>query len=158
MTERAGQQTCRRQQGCPCGDLPPSALEGGAHDSGRAWSSQGLLVAVHTWSSAARGATRKLQIINYLTKIRVVVFTTLKMPKSLITSGIRVAHPVSALPATNCEAPRAERVLAAVRDNINEERRGQKGRICTRCFNDGGRNPRFAHVKFNVKGDGGKKA
>ena len=24
------------------------ALEGGAHDSGRAWSSQGLLVAVHT--------------------------------------------------------------------------------------------------------------
>ena len=27
------------------------ALEGGAHDRGRAWSSQGLLVAVHTWSS-----------------------------------------------------------------------------------------------------------
>ena len=32
----------------PCGDLPPSALEGGAHDSGRAWSSQGLLVAGYT--------------------------------------------------------------------------------------------------------------
>ena len=68
---------------------------GGAHDSGRAWSSQGLLVAIHTWSSAARGAARKLQIINYLTKIRVMVLTTLKMPKSLIASGIRVSRPVS---------------------------------------------------------------
>ena len=86
---------CGRQQGCPCEDLPPSALEGGVHDSGRAWSSQGLLVAVHTWSSAARGAARKLQITNYLTKIRVVVFTTLKTPKSLIASGTRVARPVS---------------------------------------------------------------
>ena len=69
------------------------ALEGGAHDSGRAWSSQGLLVAIHTWSTS--GAARKLQTTNYLAKIRVVVFTTLKMPKSLIASGIRVARPVS---------------------------------------------------------------
>ena len=52
---------------------------------------EGLLVAVHTWSSAARGAARKLQIINYLTKIRVGKTTTLKMPKSLIYSRIRVA-------------------------------------------------------------------
>ena len=42
-----------------------------------------------------RGAARKLQIINYLTKIRVVVFATLKIPKSLIASRIRVARPVS---------------------------------------------------------------
>ena len=46
---------CSRQQGCPCGDLPTSALEGGAHDSGRAWSSQGLLVAGYT--SAVQHAT-----------------------------------------------------------------------------------------------------
>ena len=50
-----------------------------------------LLVAVHTWSSAVRGAVRKLQIINYLTEIRVGKTTTLKMPKSLISSRIRVA-------------------------------------------------------------------
>ena len=84
---------CSRQQGCPCGDLPPSALEGGAHDSGRAWSSQGLLVDVHTWSSAARDAACKLHIINYLTKIRVMVFTTLKMAKALIVSEIHIARP-----------------------------------------------------------------
>ena len=35
------------------------ALDGGAHNSGRAWSSQGLLVAVHTWSSATHSATYK---------------------------------------------------------------------------------------------------
>ena len=41
------------------------ALEGGAHDSGRAWSSQGLLVAVHTWSSAAMSSPEKsLPILN----------------------------------------------------------------------------------------------
>ena len=87
---------CRRQQGCPCGDLPTSALEGGAHDSGRAWSSQGLLVAVYTWSSATQGAARKLQIINYLTEIRVVVFTTLKVVILLSISALRVARPVAA--------------------------------------------------------------
>ena len=35
---------------------------------------------------------------------------------------------------------------------------GQNGRISTRESNDGDRNPRFAPVKFNVKGDGGKRA
>ena len=44
---------------------------------------------------STRGAARKLQIINYLTKIRVGKTTTLKIPKSLIASGIRVARPVS---------------------------------------------------------------
>ena len=79
----------------PLWGLTALGTRGRGPRSGRAWSSQGLLVAVHTWSSAARGAARKLQIINYLTKIRVVVFTTLKMPKSLIVSRIRVARPVS---------------------------------------------------------------
>ena len=36
-------------------------------------------------------------------------------------------------------------------------RRGQNGWFCTREFSDGGRNPRFAPVKSNVKGDGGKR-
>ena len=71
------------------------ALEGGAHDSGRAWSSQGLLVAGYTWSSAARGAARKLQIINYLTKIRVGKNTTPKMVKQLSHSDLQVAQSVS---------------------------------------------------------------
>ena len=68
------------------------ALEGGAHDSGRAWSSQGLLVAVHTWSSAARGSARKLQIINYLTEIRVGILVTLKMAISLILNTLQDAQ------------------------------------------------------------------
>ncbi len=37
-------------------------------------------------------------------------------------------------------------------------RRGQKGWICTRESNDGGKTPRFAPVRKNVKDDGGKKA
>lgn len=37
--------------------------------------------------------TSKLLCISYLTEIRVVIFTTLKMPKALIVSGISVAHP-----------------------------------------------------------------
>lgn len=37
-------------------------------------------------------------------------------------------------------------------------RRGQNGWICTRESNDGGKTPRFAHVRNNVKDDGGKKA
>ena len=45
--------------------------------------------------------------------------------------------------------PEAERALATVRaavlDNINEGRRGQKGRICTRESNDGGKRVDFAH-------------
>lgn len=36
-------------------------------------------------------------------------------------------------------------------------RRGQKGWICTRESNDVGKTPRFAHVRNNVKDDGGKK-
>lgn len=39
------------------------------------------------------GAPCKLLCIRYLTKIRVMVFTTLKMPKALIVSEIRVARP-----------------------------------------------------------------
>ena len=35
-----------------------------------------------------------------------------------------------------------------VRDNINEGRRGQKGRICTRESNDVGKNPQSAPVTF----------
>lgn len=38
-------------------------------------------------------ATCKWLRISCLTEIRVVVFTTLKMPKALIASGIRAAHP-----------------------------------------------------------------
>lgn len=38
-------------------------------------------------------ATCKLLCIICLTEIRVMVFTTLKMPKELISSVIRVAHP-----------------------------------------------------------------
>lgn len=38
-------------------------------------------------------ATCKLLCISCLTEIRVMVFITLKMPKSLIVSGISVAHP-----------------------------------------------------------------
>jgi|GEM_PF-3509545 len=37
--------------------------------------------------------TYKLLCISCLTEIRVVVFTTLEMPKVLIASGIRAAHP-----------------------------------------------------------------
>lgn len=39
------------------------------------------------------GATCKLLCVSCLTEIRVVVFATLKMPKALIISGIRVARP-----------------------------------------------------------------
>lgn len=39
------------------------------------------------------GAPCKLLRIRHLTKIRVMVFTTLKMPKALIVSEIRVARP-----------------------------------------------------------------
>lgn len=35
--------------------------------------------------------------------------------------------------------------------------RGQNGWICTRESNDGGKTPRFALVRNNVKDDGGKK-
>lgn len=38
-------------------------------------------------------ATCKLLCISCLAEIRVVVFTTLKMPKALIASAIRVARP-----------------------------------------------------------------
>lgn len=39
------------------------------------------------------GATCKLLCVSCLTEIRVAVFTTLKMPKSLIASRIRAARP-----------------------------------------------------------------
>lgn len=39
------------------------------------------------------GTPCKLLCIKHLTKIRVMVFTTLKIPKALIFSKIRVAHP-----------------------------------------------------------------
>ena len=43
----------------------------------------------------SRSATCKLLCISCLTEIRVVVFTTLEMPKALIASVIRAARPVS---------------------------------------------------------------
>ena len=39
------------------------------------------------------GAPCKLLCIKHLTKIRVMIFTTPKIPKALIFSKIRVAHP-----------------------------------------------------------------
>ena len=39
------------------------------------------------------GATCKLLCVSCLTEIRVVVFTTLKIPKTLIASGMRAARP-----------------------------------------------------------------
>ena len=67
--------------------------------SGRAWSSQGLLVAIHTWSSAIHAA-RKLQITNYLAKIRVEKTTTLKMIKQLSLSYLQVALTCIVRPTT----------------------------------------------------------
>ena len=43
-------------------------------------------------------ATCKLLCIRYLTEIRVVVFTTLEMPKALISSEIRAARPIGSKP------------------------------------------------------------
>lgn len=48
------------------------------------------------------GATCKLLRISCLTEIRVVVFTTLKMPKALIVSGIRAARPVGSCQTALC--------------------------------------------------------
>ena len=47
------------------------------------------------------GATCKLLCVSCFTEIRVVVFTTLKMPKVLIISGIRVACPVWSKPPSS---------------------------------------------------------
>ena len=47
-------------------------------------------------------ATCKLLRISCLTEIRVVVFTTLKMPKALIVSGIRAARPDGSCQAALC--------------------------------------------------------
>ena len=60
----------------------------------------------------------------------------------------------------NCEAPRAERVLAAVRDNINEERRGQKPTICTRevqCEGRRGQKPTICTREVQCEGRRGQK-
>ena len=46
-------------------------------------------------------ATCKLLCISCLAEIRVVVFTTLKMPKALIVSVIRVARPGGSKPSTS---------------------------------------------------------
>jgi len=46
----------------------------------------------HLEFSGTRGAARKLQIINYLTKIRVGKITTLKMVKQLSLSDLQVAQ------------------------------------------------------------------
>ena len=59
---------------------------------------------------------------------------------------------------TSMKGRRVQIGLICIRDNINAGRQGLKGRICTRGFRHGGRNTRFAPVKFNVKDDGGKKA
>lgn len=53
--------------------------------------------------------------------------------------------------------PRGQKGLICTRDNITMARRGQNGWICTRESNDVGKTPRFAHVRNNVKDDGGKK-
>ena len=47
------------------------------------------------------GATCKLLCISCLTEIRVVVFTTLKIPKSLIANGMRVARPGGSEPPSS---------------------------------------------------------
>ena len=73
----------------PLWGLTALGTRGRGPRSGRAWSSQGLLVAIHTWSS--RGAARKLQTTNYLAKIRVEKTTTLKMVKQLSLSDLQVA-------------------------------------------------------------------
>ena len=51
--------------------------------------------------SAFCNATYKLLCISCLTEIKVVVFTTLKMPKVLIISGIRVAYPGGSEPPSS---------------------------------------------------------
>ena len=76
----------------PLWGLTALGTRGRGPRSGRAWSSQGLLVAIH-WRSS--GAARKLQITNYLTKIRVGKITTLKMVKRLSLSDLQVALYVS---------------------------------------------------------------
>ena len=48
------------------------------------------------------GATCKLLRISCLTEIRVVVFTTLKMTKVLIASGIRAARPSGSCQTALC--------------------------------------------------------
>ena len=50
------------------------------------------LTSVHK-ADVVVGAPCKLLRIRHLTKIRVMVFTTLKMPKALIVSEIRAARP-----------------------------------------------------------------
>lgn len=47
------------------------------------------------------GATCKSLCVSGLTEIRVVIFTTLKTPKALITSGIRVACPGGSKPPSS---------------------------------------------------------
>ena len=74
----------------PLWGLTALGTRGRGPRSGRAWSSQGLLVAIHTWSSS--GAARKLQATNYLAKIRVEKITTLNMVKQLSLSDLQVAH------------------------------------------------------------------
>ena len=72
----------------PLWGLTALGTRGRGPRSGRAWSSQGLLVAIH-WSTS--GAARKLQTTNYLDKIRVEKTTTLKMIKQLSLSYLQVA-------------------------------------------------------------------
>ena len=72
----------------PLWGLTALGTRGRGPRSGRAWSSQGLLVAIH-WSSS--GAARKLQTTNYLAKIRVGKITTLKMAILLNISALRAA-------------------------------------------------------------------
>ncbi len=59
--------------------------------------------------SAVCSAACKLLCISCLTEIRVVVFTTLKMPKSLIYSRIRAARPGGSKPPPSLGEARSSR-------------------------------------------------
>ena len=88
-----GLRAFHRRNGFPCTPASARHLKMPANPSGvRAKELRGFLL---PYTPGVQGAARKLQTTNYLAKIRVGKITTLKIPKSLITSEIRVARPVS---------------------------------------------------------------
>ena len=54
---------CGRQQGCPCGDLPPSVLEGGAREAGGPGPHRGFLLPYTPGVQAAQRVSYRLSII-----------------------------------------------------------------------------------------------